>query len=126
VNESELEAILKRRGDPLRVAETYLPQQHLVSPRVIWITDVRSGRFYTEIDMLTIKTHTDGRTASLILTGDLTFDSVSRLEQSWGRICPSESVEIDLCQVGTIDVAGKALLARMFSEGVGLVVGTHA
>jgi ABC-type transporter Mla MlaB component len=93
---------------------------------VIWITDVRSGRFYTEIDVLTIKIYTDGRTASLILTGDLTFDSVSRLEQSWRRICSSESVEIDLCQVGTIDVAGKALLARMFSEGVGLVVGTHA
>jgi len=32
VNESELEAILKRRGDPLRVAETYLPQQHLIGP----------------------------------------------------------------------------------------------
>ncbi len=93
---------------------------------MIWITDVRSGRFYTEIDMLTIKTYTDGRTASLILTGDLAFDSVLRLEQSWRRISSSESVEIDLCQVGTIDVAGKALLARMFSEGVGLVVGTHA
>jgi hypothetical protein len=34
-------------------------------------------------------------------------------------------VEIDLCQVGTIDTAGKALLARMFAEGVGLVVGAR-
>ncbi len=93
---------------------------------MIWITDVPTAAFYTEIDMLTIKTFTDGRTASLILTGDLTSDSVSNLEQSWRRICSSESVEIDLCQVGTIDVAGKALLARMFAQGVGLVVGTHA
>jgi len=93
---------------------------------VIWITDVPTAAFYTEIDMLTIKTFTDGRTASLILTGDLTSDSVSNLEQSWRRICSSDSVEIDLCQVGTIDVAGKALLARMFAQGVGLVVGTHA
>jgi ABC-type transporter Mla MlaB component len=93
---------------------------------VIWITDVRSVPSYTEIDMLTIETLTDGRTASLILTGDLTFDSVPKLEQNWRRICSVESVEIDLCQVGTIDAAGKALLARMFAQGVGLIVGTHA
>ena len=93
---------------------------------MIWITDVRTARFYTELDMMTIKTLSDGRTASLILTGDLTFDSVSKLEQSWRCISFFESVEIDLCQVGTIDDAGKALLAKMFAEGVGLVVGTHA
>jgi len=56
----------------------------------------------------------------------LIFDSVAKLEQSWRRICSSETVEIDLCQVGTIDHAGKALLSKMFAQGVGLVVGRHA
>ena len=102
------------------------PPAFTLSPQVIWITDVRTARFYTELDMMTIKTLSDGRTASLILTGDLTFDSVSKLEQSWRHISFFESVEIDLCQVGTIDDAGKVLLAKMFAEGVGLVVGTHA
>jgi ABC-type transporter Mla MlaB component len=78
------------------------------------------------MDMLTIKTLTDGRTASLIVSGDLTADEVQKLEQCWRKNYSCESVEIDLCQVGTIDLAGKALLARMFAEGVGLVVGTHA
>jgi ABC-type transporter Mla MlaB component len=76
--------------------------------------------------MLTIKTITDGRNASLILSGELTVESVLQLEQSWRRTCSCESIEIDLCQVRTIDVAGKALLARMFAQGVGLVVGAHA
>jgi ABC-type transporter Mla MlaB component len=80
---------------------------------------------YTEIDMLTINALTDGRTASLIVNGDLTASEVLKLEQCWRQNCSCESVEIDLCQVGTIDTAGKALLARMFAEGVGLVVGAH-
>lgn len=76
--------------------------------------------------MLTIKTLTDGRTASLIVSGDLTANEVLKLEQCWRHNCSCESVEIDLCHVGTIDMAGKALLGRMFTEGVALVVGAHA
>jgi hypothetical protein len=76
--------------------------------------------------MLTIKTLTDGRSASPIVTGNLTADDVSTLEQQWRQTRSCESVEIDLCQVGIIDYAGKALLARVFSEGVGLVVGTRS
>jgi hypothetical protein len=34
LNEVELETILQRRGDPLRVAESYLPQQHLIGPTI--------------------------------------------------------------------------------------------
>jgi len=80
----------------------------------------------TESDMLTIRTITDGRNASLIVTGNLTANDVSTLEQHWRQTRACESVEIDLCQVGSIDPAGKALLARMFSEGVALVVGSHS
>jgi ABC-type transporter Mla MlaB component len=76
--------------------------------------------------MLTIKTISDGRNASLIVTGNLTDSDVPALERHWRETRTCESVEIDLCQVGSIDPAGKALLARMFSEGVGLVVGTRS
>jgi len=46
--------------------------------------------------MLTIKTLTDGRSASLIVTGNWTADDVSTLEQQWRQTRSCESVEIDL------------------------------
>jgi ABC-type transporter Mla MlaB component len=76
--------------------------------------------------MLTIKTLIDGRNANLIVHGDLTENDVFELEKYWRHTSSCESVQIDLCEVGTIDDAGKALLARMFAEGVGLVVGTQS
>jgi hypothetical protein len=56
VNEAELEAILKRRGDPLRVAETYLPQQHLVGPTLypIYAMLLRAFTLYFLIPWLVI------------------------------------------------------------------------
>ena len=76
--------------------------------------------------MLKIEALSDGRNISLILSGELTDDTVLTLEQRWCQSRSTGSVQVNVCEVKRIDAAGKALLARMFSEGVGLVVGAHA
>ena len=75
--------------------------------------------------MLKIDALSDGRNTSLILTGELTDESVAELEQQWRKNRPAGHVQVDVCDVKRIDQSGKALLARMFCEGVGLVVGSH-
>jgi ABC-type transporter Mla MlaB component len=73
--------------------------------------------------MATITTLTDGETTTL--TGDLTEESVFELER-----CAQEplccAVQVDLCDIGQICVAGKALLAKIFGEGLGPWVGAQA
>jgi ABC-type transporter Mla MlaB component len=76
--------------------------------------------------MLKIETLSDGQTTNLILSGDLTDESVLELEQEWRKSRELGPVELNLCDVGEIDPSGKKLLCRMFSDGVGLVVGSHA
>jgi len=92
-------------------------------PLVIWITHVLSPPFYTENDMLTIKTFTDGRNATLILTAHLPAESVLELEPRWRRRRSCESVPVDLCGVGPIDAA-EGSFGRS-CRAAGLVVGTH-
>jgi len=76
--------------------------------------------------MIKIETLSDGKATTLVLSGDLTTESVLKLEQEWRKSQESGPVEVDLCDVGEIDASGKMLLCRMFSEGVGLKVGAHA
>jgi ABC-type transporter Mla MlaB component len=93
---------------------------------VIQITDPWLAQPYTDLAMLKIETLSDGQSTNLVLTGDLTDESVFQLEQEWRKSREAGLVQVDLCDVGEIDGSGKTLLCRMFSEGVGLVVGAHA
>lgn len=76
--------------------------------------------------MLKIETLSNGHSTNLVLTGDLTNDSVFQLEKQWRQLRTSGPVELDLCDVGEIDREGKMLLCRMFTDGVELRVGAHA
>jgi hypothetical protein len=60
------------------------------------------------------------------LSGKLTNEGVNELEQHWRRTCCAGSVHEDVYDVKRIDDSGKALLSRMFFEGVELVVRAHA
>lgn len=74
---------------------------------------------------LTIHTDENGSATTFRLQGDLSGPSVSEIERHW-RLCRhsgQKSVRLDLCEVNTIDEAGKRLLARLFGDGAELVVG---
>jgi ABC-type transporter Mla MlaB component len=75
--------------------------------------------------MLTIEALSDGHTTTLVLTGTLTADDLPELEHCWEKARNQGAVQVDLCDVKEIDPAGKALLARMFAEGVCLEVAAH-
>lgn len=75
--------------------------------------------------MLTIESLSDGRSTTLVLTGTLSASDLPELERCWKSARSQGAVQVDLCDVKQIDQAGKALLARMFAEGVCLEVGAH-
>jgi ABC-type transporter Mla MlaB component len=92
---------------------------------VIGITDLRESRFYTGSIMLKIEAMSDGQNINLILSGELTDEGVHELEQHWRKSRCAGPVRVNVCDVKRIDDSGKALLSRMFCEGVGLVVASH-
>jgi ABC-type transporter Mla MlaB component len=75
--------------------------------------------------MLTIEPLSDGRTTTLVLSGTLTAHDVPEVERCWKTARRQGGLQVDLCDVKEIDDAGKALLARMFADGVCLEVGAH-
>lgn len=75
--------------------------------------------------MLTIEELSDGRTTTLVLTGTLSANDLPELERCWKNARCQGAVQVDLCDVRQIDQAGKALLARMFADGVCQEVGAH-
>jgi ABC-type transporter Mla MlaB component len=75
--------------------------------------------------MLKIEALSDGQNTNLILSGELTNESVHELEQQWRKSRLGGRVQVNVCHVDRIDNSGKELLSRMFCEGVGLVVNSH-
>ena len=76
--------------------------------------------------MLKIEAISDGHHTSFILSGELADEGVHQLEQRWRKTSSAGPIHVDVCDVKRIDDSGKALLSRMFCEGVELVVDAHA
>jgi anti-anti-sigma regulatory factor len=72
--------------------------------------------------MLKITTHRESRTTMLEVEGRLTGPWVAELDRSWRVLAEPDQgrILVDLTGVTFIDEAGKALLTRMWRQGVKL------
>jgi ABC-type transporter Mla MlaB component len=76
--------------------------------------------------MLRITTHEDAETVRLKLEGDLKGAWVPEMEQCWRKSSSArgKALVVDLSDVGTVDLAGKYLLALMHARGANFIAVT--
>ena len=73
--------------------------------------------------MTTIETQTAEYATTIRVHGELTDDQIGNLERCWRRNRHTDvPLHLDLCEVEYIDEAAKALVSRMFADGVELIV----